>query len=60
MVMTGREFLIKEGILASDCTEFIISFDDGRSVELCKLLDRFGYEPKEPLIIIEEFEKPKP
>jgi len=42
--MTAKEFLIKEGLLTGDCTQFYITFDDGRSFELVDLLEKFKNE----------------
>lgn len=42
--MTAEEFLRKKNLLIGDCTQFLITFDDGKTIELTELLEEYYTE----------------
>lgn len=56
--MTAQDFLRQEGLLQDGFTKFHISFDDGKTVELVDLLEKFyDQKAKEAIIILNEFDR---
>ena len=39
--MNAKEFLKQKRLITGDCTEFIIKFDDGKIIELSKLMEDY-------------------